>query len=167
MAITSTLRKLNVFSIYKTSLNTQIYFSSHPPKSLLWKVVGPQMHMPCVGKINVYDWQQFGIPANRNLCRICFSQSWERVNVRGREYCGWLCLLFRILRICVFQAIPWIAHCREAPWVWIQAEPRILNIYRLLPQEQLESLRISKAPFCLCWNLLCVTSLMGTFSSCH
>jgi hypothetical protein len=158
MAITSTLRKLNVLSIYKTSLNTQIYFSSHPPKSLLCKVIRPQTHMLCVGKINVYDWQQLRTPANRNLCRICSSQSWERLNVRGRtvddyapcpEFLGPVC------------SKPFLTlHTAETAWVWIQAEPRILNVYQLLPQEQLESLRISKAPFHLCWNLLCV-------SSCH
>lgn len=156
MAITSTLRRLNVLGIYKTSLNIQIYFSSHPPKSLLCKVIGPQTHMLCVGKINVCDWQQFRTPANRNLCRIWSSQSWGRVNVQGKEYCGWLFILFRILRICMFQAIPYITHCRRC----MGLHPSGVSHLECLPTSSPGTVRISE-------NLKGSFSPLLKFAVCH
>lgn len=158
MAITSTPRKLNVLSICKTSLNTQLYFSNHPLKSLLGKAIRPQTYMLYVGekKINAYDWQQFRTPGSIKLWRICFSPSWERVNARWRKHCGALLLPFRTLGSRALQAGPRVPHCRGCSG----RGPSRAPCFGCLLTSSLGTIRISQ-------NLKGSFSPLLKFAACH
>lgn len=117
------------------------------PSKACYVVFRPQTHKLCIRRINVYDWEQFRTPVNRKLCKICSSQS-----CTGREYCGWLHLLLRMLRPCVFLCSH---HCRGC----LGLDPTRTRHLECLPtssQEQLDSLGVSRAPFHL-FEVCCVS----------